>query len=179
MQLVEAGKVDLDQSVRTYLPWFRLADEEQAARITVRQLSTQTSGLSTLSGRKLFLSRDVAPGALERGVRSLASELLAAPPGGSIPILQCQLLDGCCRRRCRRPATFRHLHPGARLRPARHARQLYFRRHGGGRRLRHRTPPLVRISGRCSGSCLFSRRTWLGGLFDSAEDLARTTQPPF
>ena len=44
MQLVDEGLVDLDQPVRTYLPDFTIADEEAAARITVRQLLTHTSG---------------------------------------------------------------------------------------------------------------------------------------
>jgi CubicO group peptidase (beta-lactamase class C family) len=44
MQLVDEGKVDLDAAVRGYLPEFRIADEEAASRITVRQLLTHTSG---------------------------------------------------------------------------------------------------------------------------------------
>jgi CubicO group peptidase (beta-lactamase class C family) len=44
MQLVDEGKVGLDEPVRTYLPEFRIADEEAAAQITVRQLLTHTSG---------------------------------------------------------------------------------------------------------------------------------------
>src|SRR6266540_1256844 len=32
MQLVEAGKVDLDAPVQRYLPWFRVADPDAAAR---------------------------------------------------------------------------------------------------------------------------------------------------
>src|SRR3954451_9285933 len=44
MQLVDEGKVDLDATVRTYLPEFRIGDEDAAARITVRQLLNHTSG---------------------------------------------------------------------------------------------------------------------------------------
>jgi CubicO group peptidase (beta-lactamase class C family) len=47
MQLVEAGKVDLDAPVQRYLPWFRLADPAASARITVRHLLNHTSGLAT------------------------------------------------------------------------------------------------------------------------------------
>jgi CubicO group peptidase (beta-lactamase class C family) len=36
MQLVEAGKVELDAPVQRYLPWFRVADPVASARITVR-----------------------------------------------------------------------------------------------------------------------------------------------
>ncbi|HET7071940.1 MAG TPA: serine hydrolase domain-containing protein, partial [Nocardioides sp.] len=44
MQLVDEGKVDLDATVHAYLPEFRIADEDAASRITVRQLLTHTSG---------------------------------------------------------------------------------------------------------------------------------------
>lgn len=44
MQLVDEGKVDLDATVRTYLPEFRIGDEQAAAAITVRQLLDHTSG---------------------------------------------------------------------------------------------------------------------------------------
>ncbi len=44
MALVEAGRVDLDASVRTYLPWFALQSEEDAARLTVRDLVTHHAG---------------------------------------------------------------------------------------------------------------------------------------
>lgn len=45
MQLVEAGKVDLDAPAQRYLPWFRVADATASAKITVRELLNQTSGL--------------------------------------------------------------------------------------------------------------------------------------
>ena len=49
MQLVEAGKVELDAPQR-YLPWFTLADSQASTQITVRHLLNQTSGLSQISG---------------------------------------------------------------------------------------------------------------------------------
>ena len=50
MQLVEAGKVELDAPVQRYLPWFRVADSQASAQITVRHLLNQTSGLSQVVG---------------------------------------------------------------------------------------------------------------------------------
>src|SRR6266487_1072346 len=50
MQLVEAGKLNLDTPVQRYLPWFRVADEAASVQITVRHLLTQTSGLSHGAG---------------------------------------------------------------------------------------------------------------------------------
>ncbi|MCR3749925.1 serine hydrolase domain-containing protein [Lentzea californiensis] len=44
MQLVDEDLLDLDAPVRDYLPEFKIADEEAAARITVRQLMNHTSG---------------------------------------------------------------------------------------------------------------------------------------
>src|SRR5947207_4315974 len=45
MQLVEAGKIELDAPVQRYLPWFRVADPVASARITVRHLLSHTSGI--------------------------------------------------------------------------------------------------------------------------------------
>lgn len=45
MQLVDAGKVELDAPIRRYLQGFRTASEEASARITVRQLLCHASGL--------------------------------------------------------------------------------------------------------------------------------------
>jgi CubicO group peptidase (beta-lactamase class C family) len=44
MQLVEEGAVDLDRTVRSYLPEFRLQSEVDAARITLRDLVTHHGG---------------------------------------------------------------------------------------------------------------------------------------
>jgi CubicO group peptidase (beta-lactamase class C family) len=44
MRLVEAGKLDLDAPVRTYIPDLMLADQGVAARVTTRHLLTHTGG---------------------------------------------------------------------------------------------------------------------------------------
>jgi CubicO group peptidase (beta-lactamase class C family) len=44
MRLVEQGKVDLDAPVRTYLPDFKLRDEDVAKKVTVLQLLNHTAG---------------------------------------------------------------------------------------------------------------------------------------
>jgi CubicO group peptidase (beta-lactamase class C family) len=77
LQLVEAGKVELDAPVQRYLPWFRVADPAASARITVRHLLNQTTGLSTLAGNAYWASRE----SLETTVRSLQSVTLDAPVG--------------------------------------------------------------------------------------------------
>ncbi len=45
MQLVDEGRVSLDEPVCTYLPWFELADSKASQAITVRELLSHTSGL--------------------------------------------------------------------------------------------------------------------------------------
>jgi len=81
MQLVEAGKVDLDAPVQRYLSWFRVANEEASARITVRHLLNHTSGLSTKTGRSFQGNGDTSDSALEDAVRKLSSASLAKPVG--------------------------------------------------------------------------------------------------
>jgi proline iminopeptidase len=81
MQLVEAGKVELDAPVQRYLPWFRVADARQSAEITVRQLLHQISGLSRLSGEIQLADSDSGPGATERQARALAALELGRPAG--------------------------------------------------------------------------------------------------
>lgn len=45
LQLVDEGRLDLDAPLRRYLPDFTLANESAAARITMRQLLSHTSGM--------------------------------------------------------------------------------------------------------------------------------------
>jgi CubicO group peptidase (beta-lactamase class C family) len=56
-QLAHAGKVDIGSPVQKYLPWFTLADKKAAARITVEQLLSHTSGLSNADGNHPALFR--------------------------------------------------------------------------------------------------------------------------
>ena len=81
MQLAEAGKVDLDAPVQRYIPWFRVADPEASALITVRHLLNQTSGLTERAGRGATLAAGMHP--LEPAVRALATTGLARSPGAA------------------------------------------------------------------------------------------------
>ncbi|MFG3259100.1 serine hydrolase domain-containing protein [Streptomyces sp. NPDC048172] len=83
LRLVDRGKVELDAPVRTYLPWFRLADRKASARITVRQLLTHTSGIPESATFRISERYDNGPGALTRAVRDLADVTPSAPPGRS------------------------------------------------------------------------------------------------
>ena len=77
MQLVEAGQIDLDAPVQTYLPWFELADKESAAKITVRNLLNHASGISTKDGNRFWASEQ----SLEEFVRDFDTVQLTQPVG--------------------------------------------------------------------------------------------------
>jgi CubicO group peptidase (beta-lactamase class C family) len=81
MQLVEAGKVELDAPVQRYLPWFRVADPQASAQITVRHLLNQTSSLPLLPGWQFLADCDERPDATERQARTLATCRLTRPVG--------------------------------------------------------------------------------------------------
>ena len=81
MQLVEAGKIELDAPIQCYLPWFRVADAEASVQMTVRHLLNQTSGLPTLPGELCLTDFDDNPAAIERQVRALATLKLTQPVG--------------------------------------------------------------------------------------------------
>jgi CubicO group peptidase (beta-lactamase class C family) len=84
MQLVEAGKVELDAQVQRYLPWFRITDPAASARITVRQLLNQTSGIPANSQNEVeegFLGTGYET--LEQYVRGLKTLALDRPVGAS------------------------------------------------------------------------------------------------
>ncbi|MEU4408742.1 serine hydrolase domain-containing protein [Streptosporangium sp. NPDC023963] len=77
MQLVEKGAVRLDEPVRVRLPEFVMADP-RAARITVRQLLDQTSGMAD----EAFPERSLPqPRSLREAVARLRGARLAADPG--------------------------------------------------------------------------------------------------
>ena len=81
MQLVEAGKLQLDAPVTRYLPWFRTEDATASARISVRHLLHHTSGLPTPGGLHGLWEDDQSGRALENGVRELSNTHLRQPPG--------------------------------------------------------------------------------------------------
>lgn len=76
MQLVEAGRIDLNAPAQRYLPWFRVADEAVSARITVAQLLNHTSGIPTTAPQATGANAPITD-----HVRALASVQLVAAPG--------------------------------------------------------------------------------------------------
>jgi CubicO group peptidase (beta-lactamase class C family) len=81
MQLVEAGRIDLDVPVTSYLPWFRTADAAASAQITVRHLLYQNSGLPSYEGRLGIADNDQSSLALENSIRDLSAVQLSQAAG--------------------------------------------------------------------------------------------------
>jgi CubicO group peptidase (beta-lactamase class C family) len=77
MQLVDEGKVDLDATVRTYLPEFRVADEAASSAVTVRQLLTHTSGFEG----DIFTDTGVGDDCVEKYLGVLHDVPQLFPPG--------------------------------------------------------------------------------------------------
>lgn len=77
MKLVDQGKLDLDKPVQAYIPWFKTADADAAAKITVRHLLNHTSGLT----EKGDPNSAAYTSTLEEQVRLLQFSKSATPPG--------------------------------------------------------------------------------------------------
>ena len=76
-QLIEQGKIDPNEPVQTYIPWFKVADEETSKKITVNHLLHHISGLSE-AGFTVVLPDNATN---EDAVRALASAELTEPIG--------------------------------------------------------------------------------------------------
>jgi len=88
MQLVEAGKINLEMPVQQYLPWFFILpppetdhldidqnpDSNASSQITIRHLLNQTSGISRSTGEKMIMDWDASDSAIEHYVRALRTE---------------------------------------------------------------------------------------------------------
>jgi CubicO group peptidase (beta-lactamase class C family) len=73
MQLVVAGDLSLNATVRSYIDWFG-TDGSATAKVTVRDLLAQSSGFSGNQGLTNRIDDYDGDDALERNVRRLASE---------------------------------------------------------------------------------------------------------
>jgi len=77
LRLVEAGKVDLDATVRTYVPELTLRDPKAAERVTVLQLLNHTAGWDG----DFFEDTGDGDDALARFVERMATLQQLTPPG--------------------------------------------------------------------------------------------------
>ena len=79
MQLVEQGKMNLDEKLIVYLPYFELADERYK-EITIRQMLNHTSGIPDVRDYE-WDKPQYDEGAAERYVRSLKDQQMVFDPG--------------------------------------------------------------------------------------------------
>ena len=77
MRLVEMGKLDLDEKVRTYIPDFKVSDETASTEVTVRHLLTHTAGWEG----DVFDDTGSGDDALARYVTNMAELKQLAPLG--------------------------------------------------------------------------------------------------
>ncbi|MHA7965071.1 serine hydrolase domain-containing protein [Paenibacillus sp. CAU 1782] len=56
LQLEEQGKLELDNGVQFYLPWFKLHEKDRSRPVSIRDLLRQSSGISTYDGRALLVA---------------------------------------------------------------------------------------------------------------------------
>jgi CubicO group peptidase (beta-lactamase class C family) len=70
MRLVEDGKINLDATVRTYLPEFRVADEDASANATVLNLLNHTAGWS---GDFMGTGHDLGDDALAKFITAMSA----------------------------------------------------------------------------------------------------------
>lgn len=81
MQLVEQGKIGLDDAVNSYIPWLRFADRAAPAQLTIRHLLTHTSGISRYDGRALLAGHRKK--SIEQSVHDLRDLRLSQPVGAT------------------------------------------------------------------------------------------------
>ncbi len=81
MQLVEEGKLELDNPVKKYLPWFTMQGEYDPGKITIRHLIVQTSGIPNMAG--IDTMAEGSDLSLKQEVERLSEETLASRPGST------------------------------------------------------------------------------------------------
>ncbi len=79
MQLAEQGKLDLDQTLVGYIPYFKMADSSYRS-ITIRQVLTHTSGIPDEDDYEWY-NPQYDEGAAERYARSFKNVSLEFEPG--------------------------------------------------------------------------------------------------
>ncbi len=79
MQVVNEGKVSLNDPVSAFIPWFRVTYKERPVQVTIAQLLHHTSGIPWSTISKIPISKD--HNALEKTIRMLEGQELNHSPG--------------------------------------------------------------------------------------------------
>src|SRR4051794_33410438 len=139
MQLVQSGKVRLDEPAVTYLPGFHTRNRSASDRITVKQLLSQTSGLTTDAGLIGFQHPATS---ITRQVSDLSSVTTKSPGTFRYSNANFEVLGELIATVS--GTSLRRLRAAARLRSPGHDPLLHRRRGGPRRRAPGRAPDLVR-----------------------------------
>lgn len=91
LRLAEAGIIDLDRPVVSFLPWFRYQDAEQSSNVTVRHLLTHSAGVNRFSADGAIY-QDVKQ---NRNSREHAAKALRSVPMNSAPGEKGQYCNTC------------------------------------------------------------------------------------
>ena len=118
MQLVDEGKVDLDEPLVTYLPRFRMASPGYRA-VTVRMLLDHSSGFPGSAYASAWTAQ-FWPGYLDQVMTTLAQITTQAHPRSALGVLQRRLHRARGARPRRERAVLHRLHAERRVRSARH-----------------------------------------------------------
>ena len=121
MQLVEAGRVGLDTEVSHYLAVF---SGQPGGAITIRQLLSHTSGLSTFQGNLSHEDDPPQKDALARRVEQQAEVTPAYQPGEQVGVFEPKLPDSWSPDRSRQRADLPVLHCDQDPEAGRHEAQL-------------------------------------------------------
>ena len=123
MQCVDEGLLDLSAPVRQYLPEFKLAEEDAAAKITVRQLMCHVSGFEgdlfndTGSGEdavaKFVATIADAPQLFEVGEMFSYNNAAFAVLGRVIEVVRAKTYDQCLKEHLFAPLGLTHAAPSA------------------------------------------------------------------
>ncbi|WP_449536529.1 serine hydrolase domain-containing protein [Ferdinandcohnia sp. Marseille-Q9671] len=81
LKLVEEDVIDLDDTVVQHLPSFTLQDQKAASQITIKQLLTQTSGITTFDGLSISDLGSDAADAIQTSLQALSDIELTENPG--------------------------------------------------------------------------------------------------
>jgi Beta-lactamase len=114
LQLKEAGKIDLDATVATYLP-----SVSHAKEITIRQLLTHTSGLPDYVGIQNFETLAATPATFDQLMSRISGMPLGFAPGAQFRLLEHELFDPRADHRTRLGPELGRVRPTAPLRTRR------------------------------------------------------------
>lgn len=82
LQLDDEGKLDIDEPVHTYIPWFQFQDADRSTRVTLRHLLTNSvGGVGSFQTDGLVFADKGAKDSLEVYVRQFSKVKLSEEPG--------------------------------------------------------------------------------------------------